>query len=975
MNVRLRTLDTALEGVLLGVLLFSPLPLGSIVPWAQAVIEGGVAVLVMLSVVRMLADGELVLPRTPLLWPVLAMSGVLALQLLVPDASVSPYATSESARLFAAYVGLLLVLTWYLATRARILRLLCVLVAWGAGLAVLGLVNLAGRGSIPWLPKGMDVSRLTSTYVNPNHQALYFSIVFFLGIGLLLRPRRRAAEGGAPASAPAPERLERAWARLLVGAGVALAGLALVLTLSRGAFVGTLLGLLVVLGLGFLDRATTRLAVALGAGLVVLVAYLGWIGLDGVIGRFVALSREPFGDLRWPVWEATIRMVGEAPFLGVGLGAFADAFARYRPASVPLDKVVDYAHSDYLQLLAEAGTVGLLVALWALFGLVRFVARWWVLRRDPFVRGMTMGLFGALTAVVVHSAVDFGLHVPGNAVLAVVVAALLPAVVTVQGPGRTPAVGLPAWRWRPSTPQRRFVGVVTAAACVAALALVTRPAMADWYVARAAETAGGPSRAAGAVTREALVRAVRDLRRASALDPRNPVVNGTLGDLGAEVGLGVWLYGVGPDGRRLIGTSAAERLVAAQDLLATALEAYERAVRYRPRDAAAHERVAWFLAGLEDLRRSVKATPLDAVMDPRLAATIGSADSLIPRGLNHLQWATQWDPNNALRHRSVALYVLSYVEEEPRRSQLAAAAFRHALDLQPKLLGRIIDDLVTRRADEGLLREAVPRRFELVLGLARHLAAQGRFRGASAAFEEAVRLAVDPAQQLEGRLAYARGLLQAKEPAAALVQARQALVLDPKNAEVFAVLGEVYDGLRQYAEAEAAYGSAITLSEGQEPRRRNEHRARFASHLTRRGEGERALAAWRQVLQHTPNDPWAHLELARLLQQRQEGSEAFLEYRAAHRLGAKDPDLQRAVAEEFSRSGYLREAAVALELAVSLRPGDLPVRLELAALYARMDRREQAMEQYRQVLARQPDNEAARRGAARLTVPAGKPTS
>jgi Tfp pilus assembly protein PilF len=371
----------------------------------------------------------------------------------------------------------------------------------------------------------------------------------------------------------------------------------------------------------------------------------------------------------------------------------------------------------------------------------------------------------------------------------------------------------------------------------------------------------------------------------------------------------------------------------------------------------------------------VKARPVDVAVDPRLSSTVGSAQSLIPRGLRHLQWATQWDSSNALRHRSVALYVLSYVEEEPKRSQLAAAAYRRALELEPKVLGRVVDDLKTRRADAGLLREAVPRRFDLVLDVARHLATDAPPRAASLAFEEALALAANPVEQREARLAYARGMLQAKDPGAALVQARHALVLDPKNAEVFAMLGDAYDGLRQFAEAEAAYSSAVAVSEGLDPRRRSEHGAKLAGFLTRRGESARALATWRQLLRQTPDDPWTHLELARFLQRQQEGSEAFLEYQAAHRLGAQDPDLQRAVAEDFTRGGHPREATAALEIAVSLRPSDLPARLELADLYARTERPDQAMEQYRQVLARQPGNEAARRGVARLTGPAGRPSS
>ena len=54
----------------------------------------------------------------------------------------------------------------------------------------------------------------------------------------------------------------------------------------------------------------------------------------------------------------------------------------------------------------------------------------------------------------------------------------------------------------------------------------------------------------------------------------------------------------------------------------------------------------------------------------------------------------------------------------------------------------------------------------------------------------------------------------------------------------------------------------------------------------------------------------------------------------------------------------------AYEAAVRLRPVEGRLRVELAELYGRIGRWDQALEQYREVLARQPDDEAASRGLA-----------
>src|SRR5262249_58767664 len=94
----------------------------------------------------------------------------------------------------------------------------------GVALAIVGLVNQAlGRAVILWFPKEHYLDRLTATFINPNHQAMYFSIVLFLALGLLFRQGTRS-RGGTPAArasvhaawaiAPAP------WPLLRGGGGV-----------------------------------------------------------------------------------------------------------------------------------------------------------------------------------------------------------------------------------------------------------------------------------------------------------------------------------------------------------------------------------------------------------------------------------------------------------------------------------------------------------------------------------------------------------------------------------------------------------------------------------------------------------------------------------------------------------------------------------------------------------------------------------
>jgi hypothetical protein len=120
----------------------------------------------------------------------------------------------------------------------------------------------------------------------------------------------------------------------------------------------------------------------------------------GLADRLVA-SRDALGILR------------DHPWLGAGLGSFETVFHRYQ--SFPSDLTWDHAHNDYAEALAETGAAGgalILFALgwffWLAFGNLRERLR----HRAGWIQfGAALGCCGLL----VHSFVDFNLHIPANA--------------------------------------------------------------------------------------------------------------------------------------------------------------------------------------------------------------------------------------------------------------------------------------------------------------------------------------------------------------------------------------------------------------------------------------------------------------------------------------------------------------------------------------------------------------------------------
>jgi len=107
-------------------------------------------------------------------------------------------------------------------------------------------------------------------------------------------------------------------------------------------------------------------------------------------------------------------MIRANPALGVGLGAYETAFSIYTKSDGSLR--VPQSHNDYLQIVADCGIVGGLIALWFLYTLFKAVARG-TRSRDRLYAGLALGSGAGMFAMLVHSLFDFNLQVPSNALL------------------------------------------------------------------------------------------------------------------------------------------------------------------------------------------------------------------------------------------------------------------------------------------------------------------------------------------------------------------------------------------------------------------------------------------------------------------------------------------------------------------------------------------------------------------------------
>ncbi len=247
------------------------------------------------------------------------------------------------------------------------------------------------------------------SYENRNHFAGLLELVLPIAIMYALAQiHRKRNRFEAPAGPAVKCSALLALATLLL--------VAIIHSLSRMGFLAALGGMFTAgsLALGRGLGGAKRWIPVSAVGLAVVLAFI-FLPIDPLIARFAhfAATEEISSDTRAQIWRETLWMIRDFPAFGCGLGSYEWCFQRYK-AVAPMN-TVDYAHNDYLQVMAEMGIPGFAIGL-------AFVAL--ILARAMGAaegegsvdeRYLALGCTGSLMALVLHSLVDFNLYIPPNA--------------------------------------------------------------------------------------------------------------------------------------------------------------------------------------------------------------------------------------------------------------------------------------------------------------------------------------------------------------------------------------------------------------------------------------------------------------------------------------------------------------------------------------------------------------------------------
>jgi O-antigen ligase len=309
--------------------------------------------------------------------------------------SIVPAATFTHFLLLVSYC-LIFFATWSFASRAREK-------AWVIASPVVVAAALEAILGLTQLFSGNGRTQVSGTYALRNHFAglLEMALPFPAMYGVANLRQSTARGYAAAASAGGFAVAAGLFALILAGA---------LLSLSRGGLAAIMISVLVMAAVATNWRMSLKRKL-ITAGVFCLLAMVALFYLTPM--SLVARLAQHNTAGRLSVWSEGIALLAQYPLVGCGLGGFESAFLRYKKVEGLL--LVDYAHNDYLQLFAELGAVGFLIGLALLGAIAKRVTG--VTDDTSEIRWVAVACVGSLTAIAVHSAVDFNLYVAANAAM------------------------------------------------------------------------------------------------------------------------------------------------------------------------------------------------------------------------------------------------------------------------------------------------------------------------------------------------------------------------------------------------------------------------------------------------------------------------------------------------------------------------------------------------------------------------------
>ncbi|HEV2289481.1 MAG TPA: O-antigen ligase family protein [Candidatus Acidoferrales bacterium] len=376
-------------------LAFGVLAFGAVEVWSETLLEVGAAFLSLWWAVLIFRHRDLEIHWNIIFWPLIAFLGLVVVQLSFGLTAYSFLTRVALLKIAACFV--LFFLSCQAFRGRRDLRALTwFLMGFAFAISVFGIVqNFTSHDVLYWVRPLTGGGSPFGPYVNRNDFAGLMEMLAPFGLSVMLFQGVR--------------REQLPFAGILTVVPIA----ALVLTGSRGGITSFAFEVVLLILLMRLRNVQKLQAPILASILLAAIVLLGWIGVSKVLDRFSSPSLSDLSaDRRITMLRGTWRIFLDHPILGTGLGTLVDVYPRYE--TYYDGRIVDHAHDDYAELLAETGVAGGLCGLAFFLIFFQEARKSFLTDKSSFSLAIHAAACTGCAGMIIHSIIDFNLHIPAN---------------------------------------------------------------------------------------------------------------------------------------------------------------------------------------------------------------------------------------------------------------------------------------------------------------------------------------------------------------------------------------------------------------------------------------------------------------------------------------------------------------------------------------------------------------------------------
>ncbi len=415
-----KTYDIAILTLVILVLLFTPFAFGGVnqtkallgktflspvLFYSNYFSRLGIAAAVLLWLLKMILAKDVRFAKTPLDLPIVLFFGYTFLWFVFSPAKCL---TGAELANILTYVAVYYLVINNVRTKAQMHIVVAALILSGLLVASMGLIQSSGYllsasrmkfdYAINLVRPKQYWGRIGGTFVCPNHFAGYMEMIVPFALAYILFSR-----------IPLGRKILVAFCGLVMTIG-------LLLSISRGGWAAFAVSVLFLFAVAAREKKVPMVARILPLLVVVLSVGIVFTRSTHVQKRFAQSFSEKEDSSylkRAHIWIDTMSLVRDNLLVGTGPGTFDLAFREYRRPSFLL--AAGYTHNDYLHALADYGIIGFAALL---YGIIVFLRKMWTTSRKlkrSTDKALCYGVLGAVVALLVHSIVDFNMHIPSNA--------------------------------------------------------------------------------------------------------------------------------------------------------------------------------------------------------------------------------------------------------------------------------------------------------------------------------------------------------------------------------------------------------------------------------------------------------------------------------------------------------------------------------------------------------------------------------